>query len=126
MKPLSVQHINFERSVAFYESVLGCKVFKREAELGLIHLRAGSSMIDCVSVAGKLGQASDQAPAREGTNVHYLCLRVEPFADLALRASQMHRLAKPGKMLLEIIEVQSGSYLGKDDIVRFEDTYRRS
>ena len=38
---------------------------------------------------------------------------------------QMHRLANPGKVPLEIIEVQSGSYLGEDDIVRFEDTYGR-
>ena len=39
---------------------------------------------------------------------------------------QKHRLANPGKTPLEIIEVQSGSYLGEDDIVRFEDTYGRS
>jgi len=38
---------------------------------------------------------------------------------------QTHRLANPGKLPLEIIEVQSGSYLGEDDIVRFEDTYGR-
>ena len=39
---------------------------------------------------------------------------------------QTHRLANPGTEPLEIIEVQSGSYLGEDDIVRFEDTYGRS
>lgn len=39
---------------------------------------------------------------------------------------QTHRLANPGKVPLEIIEVQSGSYLGEDDIVRFVDTYGRS
>lgn len=36
-----------------------------------------------------------------------------------------HRLENPGKTDLELIEVQSGSYLGEDDIVRFEDTYGR-
>lgn len=36
-----------------------------------------------------------------------------------------HRLANPGMVPLEIVEVQSGSYLGEDDIVRFEDTYGR-
>ena len=36
-----------------------------------------------------------------------------------------HRLENPGKTDLEMIEVQSGSYLGEDDIVRFEDTYGR-
>jgi mannose-1-phosphate guanylyltransferase / mannose-6-phosphate isomerase len=39
---------------------------------------------------------------------------------------EVHRLANPGSIPLEIIEVQSGSYLGEDDIVRFEDTYGRS
>jgi mannose-1-phosphate guanylyltransferase/mannose-6-phosphate isomerase len=38
---------------------------------------------------------------------------------------QPHRLANPGNAVLEIIEVQTGSYLGEDDIVRFEDTYGR-
>ena len=37
-----------------------------------------------------------------------------------------HRLENPGIVPLEMIEVQSGSYLGEDDIVRFEDTYGRS
>ena len=39
---------------------------------------------------------------------------------------QTHRLVNPGKTPLEIIEVQSGSYLGEDDIVRFEDSYGRN
>jgi mannose-1-phosphate guanylyltransferase/mannose-6-phosphate isomerase len=37
-----------------------------------------------------------------------------------------HRLANPGKLTLRLIEVQSGSYLGEDDIVRFEDMYGRT
>jgi len=37
-----------------------------------------------------------------------------------------HRLENPGKLPLHLIEVQSGSYLGEDDIVRFEDVYQRS
>jgi len=39
---------------------------------------------------------------------------------------EVHRLANPGTIPLEIIEVQSGGYLGEDDIVRFEDTYGRT
>jgi len=38
----------------------------------------------------------------------------------------VHRLENPGTLPLEIIEVQSGSYLGEDDIVRFEDNYGRA
>ncbi len=36
-----------------------------------------------------------------------------------------HRLTNPGKMPMELIEVQSGAYLGEDDIIRFEDRYKR-
>ena len=36
-----------------------------------------------------------------------------------------HRLSNPGKIPLILIEVQSGSYVGEDDIVRFEDKYGR-
>src|SRR5438445_2629087 len=38
----------------------------------------------------------------------------------------VHRLENPGKILLELIEVQTGSYFGEDDIIRIEDDYRRS
>jgi mannose-6-phosphate isomerase-like protein (cupin superfamily) len=37
----------------------------------------------------------------------------------------VHRLANPGRIPLELIEVQTGSYLGEDDIVRLEDVYGR-
>jgi mannose-1-phosphate guanylyltransferase/mannose-6-phosphate isomerase len=37
----------------------------------------------------------------------------------------VHRLANPGKIRLELIEVQVGSYLGEDDIVRLDDVYGR-
>ncbi|HVY41842.1 MAG TPA: mannose-1-phosphate guanylyltransferase/mannose-6-phosphate isomerase, partial [Hyphomicrobiaceae bacterium] len=41
-------------------------------------------------------------------------------------ATQWHRLENPGKVPLEIIEVQIGSYLGEDDIVRTDDIYHRA
>jgi len=37
----------------------------------------------------------------------------------------VHRLVNPGKIPLELVEVQTGSYLGEDDIIRLEDVYRR-
>ncbi len=37
----------------------------------------------------------------------------------------VHRMENPGKIPLELIEVQSGSYTGEDDIVRYEDVYNR-
>ena len=40
-------------------------------------------------------------------------------------AGTVHRLENPGVIALELIEVQIGSYLGEDDIVRFDDAYGR-
>ncbi len=70
---------SLERSIAFYESVVGCQVVKRRDDLGLVHLRAGSSMIDLVSLAGRLGSMGGAGPGSEGRNVDHLCLRIEPF-----------------------------------------------
>ena len=46
--------------------------------------------------------------------------------SIFLPIGSIHRLANPGKIDLELIEVQTGSYLGEDDIVRIEDVYNRS
>ncbi len=45
--------------------------------------------------------------------------------SIYIPVTSKHRLTNPGKILLQIIEVQSGSYVGEDDIVRFEDKYGR-
>ncbi len=45
--------------------------------------------------------------------------------SIYLPLGTMHRLENPGRIPLTLIEVQSGSYLGEDDIVRVEDTYGR-
>ena len=64
---------------------------------------------------------SGTAEVTNGTEVTVLSENQSTYIPLG----QTHRLANPGKMPLEIIEVQSGSYLGEDDIVRFEDNYGR-
>ena len=46
--------------------------------------------------------------------------------SIYLPLGTIHRMANPGRIPLTLIEVQSGSYLGEDDIVRFEDNYGRS
>ena len=89
MPPFLVQRIDhlvfrvqdLARSVAFYRSVLGCEVVKSREDLGLIHLRTGASMIDLVSVDGRLGRLGGAAAGAEGRNVDHLCLRVEPFDE---------------------------------------------
>ncbi|MBT8530890.1 mannose-1-phosphate guanylyltransferase/mannose-6-phosphate isomerase [Polynucleobacter paneuropaeus] len=53
-------------------------------------------------------------------------IRLKENQSTFIPQGQVHRLANLGSTPLEIIEVQSGSYLGEDDIVRLEDTYGRS
>lgn len=77
---------NLDAAVAFYGRVLGCAVERRRDDLGLVHLRAGTSMIDLVSIDGTLGRAGGAAPGREGRNVDHVALRVEPFDDAAIAA----------------------------------------
>ena len=61
------------------------------------------------------------AEVTRGDEVFLLTENQSTFIPLGER----HRLANPGKVPLEIIEVQSGPYLGEDDIVRFKDVYGR-
>lgn len=61
------------------------------------------------------------AKVTRGTEEFLLSENESTYIPLGVR----HRLENPGKVPLEIIEVQSGPYLGEDDIVRFEDQYRR-
>jgi mannose-1-phosphate guanylyltransferase/mannose-6-phosphate isomerase len=49
-----------------------------------------------------------------------------PGKSMSIPVETKHRLENPGKILLEIIEVQNGPYLGEDDIVRYQDDYGRS
>lgn len=70
----------------FYCEVLGCAVERRQEALGLVQLRAGSSLIDLVDVAGTIGRTGGAAPGAEGRNMDHLCLRVEPFDRAAIVA----------------------------------------
>jgi glyoxylase I family protein len=75
-----------DRSVAFYRDVLGCTVEKWQQDLGLLQLRAGSALIDLVTLDGRLGREGGAGPGREGRNLDHFCLRLETFDDAALRA----------------------------------------
>jgi mannose-1-phosphate guanylyltransferase/mannose-6-phosphate isomerase len=53
-------------------------------------------------------------------------IRLKENESTYISQGEKHRLFNPGSEPLEIIEVQSGAYLGEDDIVRFEDVYQRA
>ena len=82
------------RSQAFYREVLGCELVRRRDDLGLLHLRAGRSMIDLVLVDGPLGRAGGAGPAAEGRNLDHLCLAIEPF-DADVLAQHLSRHGAP-------------------------------
>ena len=78
--------VDLARMLRFYGDVLGCREVRRQDEIGLVQLRAGSSMVDLIPIDGKLGAAGGAAPGREGRNVDHFCFRVEPFDETAIRA----------------------------------------
>lgn len=103
-------------SVAFYETVLGCRVARRRDDLGLVHLRAGTSMIDLVAVDGSLGRAGGAAAAASGHNMDHLCLRVEPFDAAALLDHlRKHGIAPKGDVQINFGAEGEGPSLYLDD-----------
>lgn len=58
--------------------------------------------------------------------INELVKTVHENESIYIPIGAVHRLENPGKILLELIEVQTGSYFGEDDIIRIEDDYRRS
>jgi glyoxylase I family protein len=71
---------------AFYCDVLGCSVERRQDDIGLLQLRAGESLIDLVSVDGRIGRMGGAAPGAEGRNMDHFCLQVAPFDRDAIQA----------------------------------------
>jgi catechol 2,3-dioxygenase-like lactoylglutathione lyase family enzyme len=92
MHPFIIQHIDhivlrvadMQRSIDFYQRVFGAEVVRRNEKLGLVHLRAGTSMIDLVDLQGELGRKGGGAAGTERRNVDHFCLRIEPFDEAAL------------------------------------------
>ncbi|TAL83095.1 MAG: VOC family protein [Rhodanobacter sp.] len=78
--------IEIESMRQFYCEVLGCHLERRQVGIGLLQLRAGSSLIDLVSIDGKLGQKKGGEPSREGHNMDHLCLRVAVYDEPAILA----------------------------------------
>jgi len=94
MHPFSIQHIDhivlrvadLQRSIDFYGNVFGAEVVRHNQPLGLVHLRAGTSMIDLVDLAGELGRKGGGAAQTHRRNLDHFCLRIEPFDEAALIA----------------------------------------
>ncbi|HGM5056366.1 TPA: VOC family protein [Serratia marcescens] len=92
MPPFSLKNIDhvvlrvrdMQNSLRFYTQVVGCEIAKQRPDLGLVHLRAGASMIDLVDVNGMLGRKGGMPPDARQQNVDHFCLRIDPFNEDAL------------------------------------------
>lgn len=108
--PLRIDHVvlrvqDLARSERFFVEVIGCRVERRREDRGLLHLRAGASQIDLVSVAGPLGQRGGAAAGETGRNVDHVCLRIAPFDEAALLA----HLAAHGAPVLSVAKANFGA-----------------
>jgi glyoxylase I family protein len=70
---------DLEPMIDFYCRIIGCSVEWRRPDLGLVHLRAGSALIDLVTVDGPTGSRGGAGPGAEGHNLDHFCLRVKDF-----------------------------------------------
>ncbi len=118
--PEADTHRKVRRPWGFYDSIEHGERFQvkrivvspgSKLSLQMHHHRAEHWIVVCGTALVTRGEEQFLLSENEST-----------FIPLGVR----HRLENPGKVPLEIIEVQSGSYLGEDDIVRFDDTYGRS
>jgi catechol 2,3-dioxygenase-like lactoylglutathione lyase family enzyme len=89
---------DLDRMLGFYVDVLGCTLEKEKEKIGLYQLRAGSSLIDLVTVEGELGRAGGRGPGPEGRNLDHFCLRVEPFDAEAIMVWLAKCGAEPGQV----------------------------
>ncbi|MCW8808530.1 MAG: VOC family protein [Rhodanobacter sp.] len=91
--------IDIDGMQQFYCDVLGCHVERRQDEIGLVQLRAGESLIDLVSVDGKLGCRGGAAPGSTGHNMDHLCLTVVDYDEAVILAylnAHGVRVGEPG------------------------------
>ncbi len=113
-------HRKVYRPWGWYDSIDGGERFK--VKRILVNPKASLSLQMHHHRAEHWVVVSGTAEITNGDKVTILSENQSTYIPLG----QTHRLSNPGTIPLEIIEVQSGSYLGEDDIVRFEDQYGRT
>lgn len=103
-RPLGLDHVvlrvaDVARATSFYCDVLGAHVEKVQEALGLHQLRAGSALIDLVTLEGELGRKGGAGPGADGRNMDHLCIRIEPFDEAAIRKHLERNGVAPGDVV---------------------------
>ncbi len=75
---------NLDAMLGFYRDILGCPIERELTELGLTQLRAGTALIDLVTVESELGELGGKPPEQNGRNVDHFCLQLAPFEESEL------------------------------------------
>ena len=89
--------LDLQRALTFYRDVLGCSLERELPEVGLVQLRAGSSLIDLVPVNSKLGRMGGAAAGQDGHNMDHFCLRLASFdGELIIKHLARHGIASGG------------------------------
>ena len=76
---------NLDRALEFYCNAIGCTVERRVDKIGLVQLRAGTSLIDLVPVDSELGRKLGHGPQDHGRNLDHFALELEDFDVAAIR-----------------------------------------
>ena len=72
--------------VRFYCEILGCRMERVQAGIGLTQIRAGRSLIDLVTIDGPLGRMGGAAPGKEGRNLDHFCVTIDGYDEAKIRA----------------------------------------
>ena len=70
-----------DNMVHFYQDILGCVIEREKLDIGLTQLRAGSALIDIVTVDSEIGRMGGKATQQNGRNVDHFCLQVSSFEE---------------------------------------------
>ncbi len=86
------------RSIAWYESVLGCRVERLLPSLGLVQMRVGASLIDLVDIAGPAGRAGGAPAGSKRRNMDHFCVQLAEFDERKIAAYLKRKGVQQGKV----------------------------
>lgn len=89
IRVVAIDHVvlrtsKIEEMVHFYSGVLNCQLERELGDFGLLQFRAGSALIDIVTLDSELGRLGGRAPSQDGRNVDHICFQISKVEESAL------------------------------------------